>query len=110
MLFCIEVCIAYFFKTGFIRHTFGDYLVVIMLYCFLKSFLNIKPTIMAIVVLIISFTIEFSQLTPFLEYFSLQDNSYAKLILGNSFHTSDLIAYVLGVITLFVFEAKGTTA
>ena len=65
ILFTIEACIAHFLKSGFIRHTFGDFLAIIMLYCLLKSFINIKPIPAAIIVLLISFTIEFLQLTPF---------------------------------------------
>ena len=42
LLFLVEAAIAYYLKDGFIRHTFGDYLVVIMLYLFLKSFIKIK--------------------------------------------------------------------
>ncbi len=106
ILFLIEASIAYFLKTGFIRHTFGDFLVVILLYCLLKSFLNAKPITMAIIVLVISFIIEFLQLTPFLEWFNLHDNTFAKIILGSTFHISDLVAYTLGVITIIIAESK----
>lgn len=106
ILLLIEVCIAYFLKTGFIRHTFGDFLVVILLYCLLKSFINIKPITMAIIVLFISFTIEFLQLTPFLEWLNLHDNTLAKTVLGSTFHISDLVAYTLGIIAVLIIEKK----
>jgi len=106
ILFLIEVCIAYFLKTGFIRHTFGDFLVVIMLYCFLKSFIDREPKTIAIIVLFISFTVEFLQLTPFLEWVNLKDNTYAKIILGSTFHISDLIAYTCGIVTVLIIENK----
>jgi hypothetical protein len=105
-IFSIEVCIAYFLKTGFIRHTFGDFLVVILLYCLLKSFINIKSITIAIIVLFISFMIEFLQLTPFLEWLNLHDNTFAKTVLGSTFHVSDLVAYSLGVITIIIIESK----
>jgi hypothetical protein len=106
ILFLIEASIAYFLKTGFIRHTFGDFLVVILLYCLLKSFINAKPITMTIVVLFFSFVIEFLQLTPFLEWLNLHDNTLAKTILGSTFHISDLVAYTLGVITIIIAESK----
>lgn len=106
ILFIIEVCIAYFLKTGFIRHTVGDFLVVIMLYCLLKSFLIIKPMQSALIVLIIAFIVEFMQLTSFLEWFNLQDNNMAKIIFGSTFHVSDLVAYTLGIITTLIIENK----
>jgi hypothetical protein len=106
ILLLIEVCIAYFLKTGFIRHTFGDFLVVILLYCFLKSFINFKPITMAIIVLFISFTIEFLQLIPFLEWLNLHDNAFAKIILGSTFNITDLVAYTLGIIAVLIIEKK----
>ncbi|PTM04722.1 MAG: DUF2809 domain-containing protein [Bacteroidetes bacterium] len=109
VIFFIETCIAYFLKTGFIRHTFGDFLVVIVLYCFLKSFLNARPISMALIVLLISFIIEFLQLTPFLELIGLEKNQYAKIVFGNTFHISDLVAYTLGVLTIIIIESKRAT-
>lgn len=106
ILLLIEICIAYFLKTGFIRHTFGDFLVVILLYCFLRSFVNIKPIAIALFVLFVSFLIEFLQITSFLEWLNLQDNYLAKTILGSTFHVSDLVAYTLGVVTTIIVESK----
>ena len=104
LLFVTEVFIAIYLKTGFIRHTFGDFLVVILLYCFIKSFLTIKPLTGAIGVLIISFAIEFLQMGNLLYHLNLQTNTIAKLVLGNTFQTSDLIAYILGIITVLIIE------
>ena len=106
ILFSLEFGIAYFIKKGFIRHTIGDFLVVIMLYCFLKSFIDIKPIVMAIIVLLIAFIIEFLQLTPFLEWLNLQNNAYAKIVLGSTFNVLDLIAYSLGVLLIIIVELK----
>lgn len=104
ILFCVEALIAIYLKDGFIRHTFGDYLVVILLYCFFKSFIRGMTFQTALAVLIISYAIEFLQLTNFLELLQLQDSSLAKTILGSTFHMSDLVAYSLGVITILIFE------
>lgn len=59
LLLVIEVLIAAFLNDGFIRHTMGDFLVVILLYCFFKSFLKTNSIAVAIVTLAIAFTIEF---------------------------------------------------
>jgi len=109
-IFFIEVCIAYFLKTGFIRHTFGDFLVIILLYCFLKSFINVRPFILSLIALGIAFIIEFLQLFPFLEILGLHENHYAKLILGNTFQISDLVAYIVGALTIILIENKRSTA
>ena len=110
LIFFIEVCIAYFLKTGFIRHTFGDFLVIILLYCFLKSFINVRPLILSLIALGIAFIVEFLQLFPFLEFLGLHENHYAKLILGNTFQISDLVAYIVGALTIILIENKRSTA
>ena len=103
-LLAIETLIAIYLKDGFIRHTFGDYLVVILLYCLFSSFIKCKFFHIALMVLLISYTIEFLQLTNFLKILNLQDNSLAKIIFGSTFSISDLIAYTFGIITILIFE------
>lgn len=104
ILFCIETLIAVYLKDGFIRHTFGDYLVVILLYCFLKSFIRGKSFHIAFAVFVISYAIEFLQLFDFPEALGLQNNSFAKIVLGTTFSIGDLIAYTLGIISILIFE------
>jgi len=103
-LFLIELAIAFIIKTGFIRYTFGDYFVVILLYAIIRGCTNLKVWVSALVVLIIAYGIELLQLSPFLTYFNLQDSFSAKLIFGSTFQVTDLIAYTLGIITIFTIE------
>lgn len=109
ILFLIEAWIALIFKTGFIRHTVGDFIVVILLYCVFKSFINAKPKYIVITVIIIAFSIEFLQKINLLERLNLQHSELAKLILGSTFHISDLIAYTLGCITVLIAENQNKT-
>lgn len=104
ILFLVELAIAFILKTGFIRYTFGDYLVVILLYAIFRGCTNLSVWASSLIVLLIAYTIEFLQLTDFLSYFNLQDSFTAKLILGSTFSISDLIAYTLGLVTVLIFE------
>mgnify|MGYP000303657079 CR=1 FL=1 len=106
LLFVIEVLIATFLKDGFIRHTFGDYLVVILIYCCCKSFVKIQSFKLAIAVLLFAFLIEFLQLTNVLKLVKLENNHLAKIIFGSTFHVSDLVAYTLGIISVLLIEFK----
>ncbi|MCH7524551.1 MAG: DUF2809 domain-containing protein [Bacteroidetes bacterium] len=110
ILFIIEACIAFFIKEGFIRHTFGDVLVVIMLYCLIKSFVKAKPIYIAITVLIVSFGIEFLQLTHILQWLHIENNKALKLILGSTFDINDLLAYLFGIIVVLLIEYKYSKA
>lgn len=104
LLLATETAIAVFLKTGFIRHTFGDFLLVILLYCFIKSFWNAKPLTVGILVLLFAYGIEFLQLSNFLEYFNLSNSKAAHLIFGNTFEIPDLVAYSLGIVTTLFAE------
>lgn len=90
--------------TGFIRHTFGDFLVVILVYCFIKSFFDIAPIKLGLGVLLLSYCVEFLQLTSFLSILKLEKNKTANLIFGNTFSIGDLIAYTIGVITIIFID------
>lgn len=104
ILLVVEILIAIYLKSGFIRHTFGDYLAVILLYCLIKSFIQIKPLYLALFVLLFAFLIEFLQLFNVLDLLNLRDNKFAVITLGSTFHVSDLIAYTLGIITILLIE------
>ena len=106
LLFLIEACIALFIKDGFIRHTFGDFLVVILIYCFIKTFIDVNPKHVAVVTLFIAFYIEFMQLTDALKWLGLEDNYFARLIFGTSFHFTDLLAYTIGILLALFIEYK----
>ncbi len=106
LLFIIETLIAIYLKRGFIRHTFGDFLVVILIYTFVKSFIPNNHFKIAIWVLVFAFFIEFLQLANILETLNLQNNHLIKLILGSTFQISDLVAYTLGTITILAIEYK----
>ncbi|WP_299128933.1 DUF2809 domain-containing protein [uncultured Winogradskyella sp.] len=103
-IFLIELAIAFIIKTGFIRYTFGDYLVVILLYAIFRGCTNLSVRASALVVLLITYGIELLQLTTFLSLFNLQNSSTAKLIFGSTFQFGDIMAYTLGVLTVILIE------
>lgn len=100
----IEICIAIFVKTGFIRSVFGDFLAVILLYFFIQSFIRTKYSNSAVIALLSSYSIEFLQLTNLLEMTAMQNNIIVKTILGNTFSWEDIIAYTLGICFILLVE------
>ncbi|WP_394366213.1 ribosomal maturation YjgA family protein [Yeosuana marina] len=79
---------------------------VILIYCFFKSFIPNNHFKIAMLVLAFAFLIEFLQLVNILEMFNLQNNHLVKLILGSTFQISDVVAYTLGILTVIIFELK----
>ena len=106
VLLLIEVLIAVFVHDRFIRPWVGDYLVVMLIYSALKSFLNIPVIAAAIFVLAFSFVVEFLQYLNIVEYFGLQNSPIIRTVLGTSFEWTDLIAYTLGVATILLMEKQ----
>ena len=106
LLFCIEVTIALYIKQGFIRAVFGDFLVVIMLYYFIMSFIRLKSIYIAIVVLIIAYVIEFLQFIDILNIINYKKNTLINIILGTTFNIEDIIAYTLGIATVILIENR----
>ena len=104
LLFLIETAIALYLHDNFIRPYFGDFLVVILLYCFVKSFVNVSVWVAAGLVLLFSFAIEIAQYLNMVEKLGLQHSKIAKIILGNSFAWMDLLAYVLGILAVISIE------
>jgi len=106
VLFFIEVLIATYSKPGFIRAVIGDFLVVIMLYYFFKSFIKIKPIYLAIFVLSFAYLIEFLQFIDILNILYFKGNTLLNIVLGTTFNFIDVLAYTLGVITVLLIENR----
>jgi len=108
ILLITEICIATFLTEGFIRHTFGDFLVVILMYCSIRTIIDANPFFIALAVLGLAFIVEFLQLFNLLDYLQLRDHKIATIILGSTFHISDLIAYTLGTLIILIIDLKTT--
>lgn len=104
ILFLIEVCIAAFFKDTFIRPIFGDVLVVILLFSFVRIFYQGKSWKLIIGVLLFSFAIEILQYFKFATILGLEENKIAKIVLGATFDWVDIIAYVFGALFSYFLD------
>ena len=81
LLFIIEIVIAIYIHDKFIRPYFGDVLVVILMYCFLMSFLNISKFKTALFVLAFSFCVEFGQYFNLVSLLGLKSLNWLRLSL-----------------------------
>src|SRR4051812_45994432 len=106
MLFFIEVFIALFIHDDIIRPYIGDLLVVILIYCFLRAFLNFSVWTIAITSLLLSYTVEILQYFNIVEKLGLQHSTIARVIIGTSFSWTDILAYTGGVILLLLVEKQ----
>ena len=105
VLLLIEVLIAMYVHDNFIRPYFGDFLVVILMYCFLRSFADPDVRLTAIAVLLFSYLIEILQYLNFVEGLGLGDSEIARTLIGTSFAWMDIAAYTTGILAVLWFES-----
>lgn len=104
LLFVVEVLIALFVRDRFVRPYVGDVLVVMLIYCFVKTFMNLPITSVAIFVLVFAFTIEFFQYIHIVERLGLEKSALARTVIGTSFAWADIVAYIAGFVLIVVTE------
>lgn len=104
LLFIIELLIAMYVHDSFVRPYLGDVLVVMLIYCFIKSFLNLKVWKAALFVLLFAFAIEFLQYLNVVGKLGLQNSKIARTVIGTSFCWSDILCYVVGIFFIILVE------
>lgn len=105
IIFVIEFLIATTFKDiVFVRSYLGDVLVVMLMYYFVKAFVQVNNTKLIIALLIFSCVIEFLQYFHFAEVIGFKDNKIAMIVLGNSFSWIDILCYLAGGLILYLIE------
>lgn len=104
ILFLIEVFIALYVHDRIVRPYIGDFLVVILMYCFFKSFLKVPGLVVALPVLAFAYLLETLQYFNVVTILGLQHSKFARVILGSSFEWIDMLAYTLGILFVIAIE------
>lgn len=106
VLFFAEAYIAAYVRDAFIRPFLGDMLVVILIYCFIRSFLNADSIKTAGIVLLIACAIEASQYFRLIELLGWGNSKIASLLLGTSFSPVDILMYASGALVIVIAETQ----
>lgn len=104
LLLIIELLIGIYLHEAVIRPYGGDFLVVILLYCFIKSFFDSSVVRTAIGTLLFTYAVEISQYFHLVKLLGLAYSRVALLIMGNSFSFNDLMCYTLGILLVLLVE------
>lgn len=104
LLLIVEILIALYVHDTIIRPYIGDVLVVILIYCVIKSFLKLPVFPVAVFVLLFSFSIEFLQYLQIVEKLGLQNSTIAKTVIGTSFAWIDILCYIVGICIVLISE------
>jgi hypothetical protein len=104
LLFAIELLIGLYVHDAIIRPFGGDFLVVIFLYCLVKSFFDLSLLLTSGAVLLFAYAVEISQYFHLVNQLGLEHSKTAKILLGTSFSFIDLGTYTLGILLVIIVE------
>lgn len=104
LLFIIEVLIALYVRDRIIRPYVGDILVVILIYCFVRSFFKWTVLPVALGVLLFAFFVETLQYLRIIEVLNLQDSNFFRIVIGTSFSWMDIVTYIIGIAIVLIVE------
>jgi hypothetical protein len=104
IVFVTEVLIALFADDKLIRPFAGDALVVVLIYCFLRMFLNLDYVKIAVGVLFFAFVIETLQYFDYVKLLGVENNKILSVALGRTFEWLDFAAYFAGFLLIIMCE------
>ena len=108
LLLVTEILIALYVHDRFIRPYFGDVLVVVLIYAFVRMIFseNSKKLIhqIALGCLIFSFLIEIGQYFHLVDLLGLGHIKVARIIIGTGFSWWDMVAYFGGYLLILLLE------
>lgn len=93
VLLVIEVLIAKFVTDSFIRPFVGDYLVMILIYLFSRTWLKGNDRVQILGVLLFCYSVEIAQKINLVQILGLEQYRLARIIIGTHYDVKDLVAY-----------------
>ncbi len=105
-LLIIEIIIALFVHDNIIRPYIGDFMVVILMYTFVRGFVKKPIKYLPVYLFIFAFAVEMAQYFRIIDILNLRDYKLATTIVGTSFDIKDILCYLVGTIVLIIWERK----
>lgn len=104
ILLMVEIAIAIYVHDDFIRPYVGDVLVVGVVYFFVRIFVPDKVKLMPLYVFIFAALVEVLQYFQLISLLGLEENTFARILIGSTFDVKDLYCYFIGFIIILVLE------
>jgi hypothetical protein len=99
-----EVGIALLVHDAIIRPYVGDFLAVVLVYCFLRGVLSAAVMPLAGLALLVAYAVEAGQYVHLLNLLGLQHSRAARVIFGTSFSSLDILTYTAGFLAIVGIE------
>jgi len=108
-IFALELFIALVVRDRIIRPFVGDVLVVVLIYCFVRSFFASRPAPTALAVFAFACLVELAQYFELVARLELQDNAILRTAIGTHFDPLDILAYAVGTAVVMLAERRRRT-
>jgi len=106
LLFVTIAVIAIFMPGGFIRYHFGDILIVIFIYCFIRILVRNKFKWLPLYIFIFATLVEIGQYFGLVYILGLGHSQIARVVVGTTFDPYDILMYAIGCILIFIYDIK----
>ena len=106
ILFAAIVAIALFVTGGFIRNHFGDILIVVFIYCFIRVFIRNRLKWLPLYIFIFATLVEIGQYFNLVYLLGLGHSQLARIVIGTTFDPYDILMYFIGCVLLFIYDFK----
>ncbi len=103
IIFVIEVLIAKFINDSIIRPYVGDILVVILIYYFIKAFIQTRSIYIVIATVLFAYFVEIGQYFYIVDILGVE-NKVLQIMIGSSFSWGDIACYTIGGITCYILN------
>jgi len=104
ILFAAIIAIALFVQGGFIRNHFGDILIVIFIYCFVKIFVKNRLKWLWLYIFIFATLVEIGQYFGLVYLLGLGHFRLARIVIGVTFDVWDIVMYFVGCVLILGYE------
>lgn len=104
VLLATEIFIGIYVNDSIIRPYIGDFLVVILMYTFIRGIVQKHIRFLPIYLFVFAVAVEVAQYFRIVYLLNMQDNKVISTIIGNSFDIKDILCYLIATVILFMWE------
>lgn len=106
IIFMVEAWIALYVRDRFIRPYIGDMLVVVLVYCLVRTVFPGGIRRLPLYIFLFASGVELLQYFHLVDLLGLQGYTAARIILGSVFDWKDIACYGAGCLLLQIFEIR----
>ena len=106
ILLIVEVVIALWVHDEIIRPYIGDILVVIMIFFVIRTVSSKEIRLLPMFIFIFAASVELLQYFKIVDILGLENNIFARVIIGCTFDIKDIICYGVGCLLLLIFQKR----